>query len=64
MTQSSSTKPYSDQGLREALERLAYNVGALKFAEAEIRASVGNTNWQRLMDALADADVALEETGA
>jgi len=43
----------------EALHKLAGNAGALRAFEFEIRAIAGHTNWQCLMDAVADADAAI-----
>ena len=42
-----------------ALRRLAGNAGAFRAFEHEIRAVTGHTNWQCLMDAVADADAAV-----
>lgn len=41
------------------LRRLAGNAGAFRAFEHEIRAVTGHTNWQCLMDAVADADNAI-----
>lgn len=47
------------EDLLTALRRLAGNAGALRAFEHEIRAVTGHTNWQCLMDAVADADAAI-----
>lgn len=46
---------------REALIGLAANAGALRAFEPEVRAAIGNTNWQAIMDYVAMADAALSQ---
>lgn len=45
--------------LYEALRNIAAQAGALRAFEFEIREVAGNTNWQCLIDAIAQADAAL-----
>ena len=51
--------------LLAALRNLAAQVGGLRAFEWEIREAAGNTNWQCVIDAVAQADTAIAKaTGA
>lgn len=54
----------TSDNLRAALAGLAANAGALRAFEPEVRAAIGNTNWEAIAEYVRRADAALASPSA